>query len=85
MPSPKVEAPACLCTAELTVLATLHVASPDVTGMRLVKVSPQLGDLLYEPKLKDPIPNLTPIFQPNHQTLAGSFCIEADFASKYAF
>ena len=26
-----------------------------------------------EPKLKDPIPNLTPIFQPNHQTLEGSF------------
>ena len=38
-------------------------------------------------KLKDPIPNLTPIFQPNHQTLEGSFSSASKpiFAPKYAF
>ena len=42
---------------------------------------------LREPKLKDPIPNLTPIFQPNHQTLDGSFSSASKpiFAPKYAF
>ena len=40
-----------------------------------------------QPKLKDPIPNLTPIFQPNHQTLEGSFSSASKpiFAPKYAF
>ena len=38
-------------------------------------------------KLKDPIPNLIPIFQPNHQTLEGSFSSASKpiFASKYAY
>ena len=40
-----------------------------------------------QPKLKDPIPNLTPIFQPNHQTLEGSFSSASKpiFAFKCAF
>ena len=38
-------------------------------------------------KLRDPIPNLTPILQPNHQTLDGSFSSASKpiFAPKYVF
>ena len=48
--------------------------------------APLHSQLRYQPrkaKLKDPIPNLTPIFQPDHQTLGlVLFCIEADFCTQ---
>ena len=42
--------------------------------------------LLLSPKLKGSISNLTPIFQPNEQTLEGSFSPVStpNFASKYS-
>jgi len=57
------------------------------TEKKGVRPALRLALRLAGPKLKDPIPNLTPIFQPNHQTLEGSFSSASKpiFAPKYAF
>ena len=44
-------------------------------------------DEMYGPQVQDSIPNLSPIFQPNGQTLEGSFSAvsKQNFATKYSF
>ena len=64
-----------------------HLAGGHEARRRVVAVDAPRRRHRRGPKLKDPIPNLTPIFQPNRQTLEASFSSASKpiFAPQNAF